>query len=100
MLQDPMVTNLAMSYGRDFVGKGQEEIKKNIDKYVSISQLKVSAIFRILQVLYLRMSSIGAIDNYTSNCVKFNVRTALGSIIIQRLFIVRVRRGTPVHEAR
>jgi len=40
MLQDPMVTNLAMSYGRDFVGKGQEEIKKNIDKYVSISQLK------------------------------------------------------------
>ena len=41
MLQDPMVTNLAMSYGRDFVGKGQEEIKKNLDKYVSIGQLKV-----------------------------------------------------------
>jgi len=40
MLQDPMVTNLAMSYGRDFVGKGQEEIKKNLDKYVSIGQLK------------------------------------------------------------
>eukprot|EP00088_Acartia_fossae_P017213 TRINITY_DN19753_c0_g1_i1.p1 TRINITY_DN19753_c0_g1~~TRINITY_DN19753_c0_g1_i1.p1 ORF type:complete len:372 (-),score=90.87 TRINITY_DN19753_c0_g1_i1:862-1977(-) len=40
MLQDPMVTNLAMSYGRDFVGKGQEEIKRNLDKWVSISQLK------------------------------------------------------------
>ena len=36
-----MVTNLAMSYGRDFMGKGQEEIKRNLDKYVSISQLKV-----------------------------------------------------------
>jgi len=40
VLQDPMVTNLAMSYGRDFMGKGQEEIKRNLDKYVSISQLK------------------------------------------------------------
>jgi len=40
MLQDPMVTGLAMSYGRDFMGKGQEEIKKNLDKYVSIGQLK------------------------------------------------------------
>lgn len=40
VLQDPMVTNLAMSYGRDFMGKGQEEIKRNLDKYVSINQLK------------------------------------------------------------
>jgi hypothetical protein len=36
-----MVTNLAMSYGKDFVGRGQQEIQKSLDKYVSIGQLKV-----------------------------------------------------------
>jgi hypothetical protein len=41
VLQDPMVTNLAMSYGKDFVGRGQEEIQKSLNKYVSIGQLKV-----------------------------------------------------------
>lgn len=35
-----MVANMAMQYGQDFVGKGGEEFKKNLDKYVSIGQLK------------------------------------------------------------
>ena len=39
-----MVTNLAMSYGKDFVGRGQEEIQKSLNKYVSIGQLKVKQI--------------------------------------------------------
>lgn len=37
---NPMVANMAMQYGQDFVGKGGEEFKKNLDKYVSIGQLK------------------------------------------------------------
>jgi hypothetical protein len=48
-----MVTNLAMSYGRDFMGKGQEEIKRNLDKYVSISQLKLK--FYVLKKLKLSL---------------------------------------------
>lgn len=40
MLQDPMVTNFAVSYGKDFAAKGQQEITGFLDKYVSISQLK------------------------------------------------------------
>ena len=31
---------MAMQYGQDMVGRGQEELKKNLDKYVSIGQLK------------------------------------------------------------
>lgn len=37
---NPMMANMAMQYGQDIVGKGQEEFKKNLDKYVSIGQLK------------------------------------------------------------
>ena len=37
---NPMVTGMAMQYGQDFMGRGGEEIKKNLDKYVSIGQLK------------------------------------------------------------
>ena len=37
---NPMVANMAMQYGQDIVGKGGEEIKKNLDKYVSVGQLK------------------------------------------------------------
>ena len=35
-----MVSGMAMQYGQDMMGRGQEEIKKNLDKYVSIGQLK------------------------------------------------------------
>jgi hypothetical protein len=37
---NPVVTDMAMQYGQDLVGRGQEELKKNLDKYVSIGQLK------------------------------------------------------------
>lgn len=37
---NPMVTGMAMQYGQEFMGRGGEEIKKNLDKYVSIGQLK------------------------------------------------------------
>ena len=37
---NPMMTDMAMRYGQDMMGKGQEELKKNLDKYVSIGQLK------------------------------------------------------------
>jgi len=39
-MSNPIVTDMAMQYGQDLVGRGQEEIKKNLDKYVSLSQLK------------------------------------------------------------
>jgi hypothetical protein len=39
-MANPIVTDMAMQYGQDLVGRGQEEIKKNLDKYVSLSQLK------------------------------------------------------------
>ncbi len=35
-----MVANMAMQYGQDIVGRGQEELKKNLGQYVSIGQLK------------------------------------------------------------
>merc|ERR1712141_900945 len=35
-----MVTGMAMQYSQDIVGRGGEEIRKNLDKYVSIGQLK------------------------------------------------------------
>ena len=31
---------MAMQYSQDLVGRGQEELKKNLNKYVSIGQLK------------------------------------------------------------
>ena len=37
---NPVMTDMAMRYGQDMMGKGQEELKKNLDKYVSIGQLK------------------------------------------------------------
>ena len=37
---NPMMTDMAMQYGQNMMGKGQEELKKNLDKYVSIGQLK------------------------------------------------------------
>ena len=37
---NPMMANMAMAYGSDFAAKGQEEIRRNLDKYVSIGQLK------------------------------------------------------------
>ena len=40
LIGNPMVTGMAMQYGQDFMGRGGEEIKKNLDKYVSIGQLK------------------------------------------------------------
>lgn len=40
LINNPMVTGMAMQYGQDIVGRGGEEIKKNLDKYVSIGQLK------------------------------------------------------------
>lgn len=40
LIANPIVTDMAMQYGQDLVGRGQEEIKKNLDKYVSLSQLK------------------------------------------------------------
>ena len=40
LLGNPMVSGMAMQYGQDMMGRGQEEIKKNLDKYVSIGQLK------------------------------------------------------------
>ncbi len=64
MLQDPMVTNLAMSYGKDFVGRGQQEIQKSLNKYVSIGQLKVNILlilrfFCIISVFwYIAMQRI------------------------------------------
>ena len=40
LMNNPMMTNMAMQYGQDIVGRGGEEIKKNLDKFVSIGQLK------------------------------------------------------------
>ncbi len=40
MIANPLVTDMAMQYGQDLVGRGQEELKKNLDKFVSIGQLK------------------------------------------------------------
>ena len=40
LMANPLVTDMAMQYGQNIVGKGQEEIKKNLDKYISIGQLK------------------------------------------------------------
>jgi len=40
LIGNPMVSGMAMQYGQDMMGRGQEEIKKNLDKYVSIGQLK------------------------------------------------------------
>lgn len=40
MMANPLVTDMAMQYGQDLVGRGQEELKKNLDRYVSINQLK------------------------------------------------------------
>ena len=37
---NPVMTDMAMRYGQDMMGKGQEELKRNLDKYVSIGQLK------------------------------------------------------------
>ena len=39
-MANPVVTDMAMQYGQDLVGRGQEELKKNLDRYVSIGQLK------------------------------------------------------------
>ena len=36
LMANPVVTGMATQY----LGQGQEEIKKNIDKYISIGQLK------------------------------------------------------------
>ena len=40
IIGNPMVSGMARQYGEDIIGKGGEEIKKNLDKYVSIGQLK------------------------------------------------------------
>lgn len=40
LIGNPMMTGMAMQYGQDMMGRGGEEIKKNLDKYVSIGQLK------------------------------------------------------------
>merc|ERR1712113_1163380 len=37
---NPMMTGMAMQYGNELMGRGGEEFKKNLDKYVSIGQLK------------------------------------------------------------
>lgn len=37
---NPMMTGMAMQYGEELMGKGGVEFKKNLDKYVSIGQLK------------------------------------------------------------
>ncbi len=37
---NPLVADMAMQYGQTIMGKGQEEIKRNLDKYVSVGQLK------------------------------------------------------------
>ena len=39
-ISNPMVNDMAMQYGQNFINQGGEEIKKNLDKYVSIGQLK------------------------------------------------------------
>ncbi len=51
-----MVTNLAMSYGKDFVGRGQQEIQKSLNKYVSIGQLKVNIL--LILCLFFRIVSV------------------------------------------
>jgi hypothetical protein len=53
VLQDPMVTNLAMSYGKDFVGRGQQEIQKSLNKYVSIGQLKVNILLNAYPLFFV-----------------------------------------------
>jgi len=40
ILQDPMVTGMAMNYGKDILQGGKAEIEKTMEKYVSIGQLK------------------------------------------------------------
>lgn len=37
---NPVMADMAMRYGQDMMGKGQEELKKNIDQYVNVGQLK------------------------------------------------------------
>ncbi len=35
-----MVANMAMQYGQDMAAKGQEELRRNLDRYVSLGQLR------------------------------------------------------------
>ena len=37
---NPMVANMAMQYGQDMAAKGQEELRRNLDRYVSLGQLR------------------------------------------------------------
>jgi len=39
-LQDPLVTGMAMNYGKDFLKEGQKTVEDTVEKYVSIGQLK------------------------------------------------------------
>ncbi|XP_076817050.1 protein YIF1B-like [Clavelina lepadiformis] len=40
LLNDPMMTNMAMQYGHSLAGQGKELLEKNMDKYISVSKLK------------------------------------------------------------
>jgi len=40
LMANPMVKDMAMQYGQQFVGQGQEAIKEQMNKYISIGQLK------------------------------------------------------------
>jgi len=37
---NPVMASMAMQYGQEFAAKGSEEIKRNLDRYVSIGQLR------------------------------------------------------------
>jgi len=39
-LQDPLVTGMAMNYGKDLLKGGRKELEDTVEKYVSIGQLK------------------------------------------------------------
>ena len=40
LMANPLVTDMAMQYGQNIMGQGKAEIQKNLDKYISIGQLK------------------------------------------------------------
>lgn len=39
-IQDPMIANVAMQYGQNLVGQGQDYLEKNLEKYMSVSKVK------------------------------------------------------------
>ncbi len=64
---NPVMTDMAMRYGQDMMGKGQEELKKNLEQYVSIGQLKY---YFAVDTSYVgrKLGEIEYLTNLNSKC--------------------------------